>query len=51
MPVFYKFSLLERVTLQTNWASFCTALDQLKQMELLDMLCKTAVVEAVHCKV
>lgn len=37
--------------LQNKWASFCKALDQLRQMELLDMLCKTAVVETAHCKV
>ena len=43
--------LLERMVLQNRWASFRKALDQLRQMELLDVLCKTAVVETVHHKV
>lgn len=49
MPIF--LYLLERMVLQNKWASFRKALDQLRQMELLDVLCKTAVVETVHCKV
>ena len=42
---------VERMGLQNKWACFCKALDQLRQLELLDILCKTAVVETAHCKV